>query len=323
MIAFARPPGGGEEGTYDLAEPAESFLPTPVQGVEVCRFRGQLPSSRASDGMPGLRVKNTFIDVAEDDSEQDVEAAVKTCPVMRFRKPAEMEATDAEASAVVGSPSTRSPPQESPPLPQATAVLPPGMFYDTFDQTQVSRHELGYDDPAKQSIADVGKIFQQDATSLHDRCLPTPPHLAPQTLGSTAVLGGTLGATAPAPCADNPMYTVLCARVASTGAKPTVEPGEQSPKSRMVPVMVPVQQQVSHQPPLPIVPIALRTPSASVGAVLHGTGMCKPCAWYWKPQGCDNSQHCQHCHLCPSSELKNRKKAKVAAYRASGAAEPT
>mmetsp|Transcript_1411 Transcript_1411/g.2315 ORF Transcript_1411/g.2315 Transcript_1411/m.2315 type:complete len:441 (+) Transcript_1411:140-1462(+) len=53
----------------------------------------------------------------------------------------------------------------------------------------------------------------------------------------------------------------------------------------------------------------------SLGAVLHGTGQCKPCAWYWKPGSCVNGFECQHCHMCPEDELKTRKKGKVARLR--------
>lgn len=51
----------------------------------------------------------------------------------------------------------------------------------------------------------------------------------------------------------------------------------------------------------------------SVGSVRHGTGTCKPCAWYWKPRGCQNNADCNFCHLCPDGELRTRKKAKIAA----------
>merc|ERR1712087_609260 len=53
----------------------------------------------------------------------------------------------------------------------------------------------------------------------------------------------------------------------------------------------------------------------SHGSMLHGTGSCKPCAWFWKTNGCKNGQACQYCHLCPKSELKEKRKAKVAALR--------
>jgi len=51
------------------------------------------------------------------------------------------------------------------------------------------------------------------------------------------------------------------------------------------------------------------------GSMLHGTGTCSPCAWYWKPKSCLNAQGCAFCHLCPDGELKARKKAKHAARR--------
>lgn len=60
----------------------------------------------------------------------------------------------------------------------------------------------------------------------------------------------------------------------------------------------------------------------SLGSVMHGTGRCSPCAWYWKPRGCQNGAHCTYCHACPEGELKMRKKAKVAAIRM-GALEPS
>jgi len=58
------------------------------------------------------------------------------------------------------------------------------------------------------------------------------------------------------------------------------------------------------------------TPSpASRGSAQHGTGECRPCAWHWKPSGCLNGAECEHCHACPSGEVKARKKAKQLALR--------
>mmetsp|Transcript_82138 Transcript_82138/g.129371 ORF Transcript_82138/g.129371 Transcript_82138/m.129371 type:complete len:212 (-) Transcript_82138:54-689(-) len=59
--------------------------------------------------------------------------------------------------------------------------------------------------------------------------------------------------------------------------------------------------------------VADKKPSSSAGSKLHGTGKCRPCAWFWKPGGCRNGADCCHCHLCPEDEIKNRKKAKHAA----------
>jgi len=49
--------------------------------------------------------------------------------------------------------------------------------------------------------------------------------------------------------------------------------------------------------------------STSVGSGLHGTGSCKPCAWFWKVEGCSNSVDCRHCHACPEGEIRRRRKA--------------
>eukprot|EP00429_Kryptoperidinium_foliaceum_P058559 CAMPEP_0176077296 /NCGR_PEP_ID=MMETSP0120_2-20121206/38647_1 /TAXON_ID=160619 /ORGANISM="Kryptoperidinium foliaceum, Strain CCMP 1326" /LENGTH=328 /DNA_ID=CAMNT_0017411027 /DNA_START=13 /DNA_END=997 /DNA_ORIENTATION=+ len=59
----------------------------------------------------------------------------------------------------------------------------------------------------------------------------------------------------------------------------------------------------------------------SAGSAMHGTGKCKPCAWFWKTTGCQSGLECGYCHLCPEGELKNRKKLKVAAMRM-GALQP-
>mmetsp|Transcript_72495 Transcript_72495/g.160138 ORF Transcript_72495/g.160138 Transcript_72495/m.160138 type:complete len:218 (+) Transcript_72495:110-763(+) len=56
-------------------------------------------------------------------------------------------------------------------------------------------------------------------------------------------------------------------------------------------------------------------PAESLGSKDHGTGECKPCAWYWKPQGCRNGKDCAHCHMCEKDELKNRKKRKAASNK--------
>eukprot|EP00747_Dinoflagellata_sp_TGD_P088908 gnl/TRDRNA2_/TRDRNA2_164156_c2_seq13.p1 gnl/TRDRNA2_/TRDRNA2_164156_c2~~gnl/TRDRNA2_/TRDRNA2_164156_c2_seq13.p1 ORF type:complete len:250 (-),score=51.21 gnl/TRDRNA2_/TRDRNA2_164156_c2_seq13:106-786(-) len=53
----------------------------------------------------------------------------------------------------------------------------------------------------------------------------------------------------------------------------------------------------------------------SYGSMLHGTGQCRPCAWFWKAQGCQNGQECGHCHICPDGEIKARKRVKVAVMR--------
>jgi hypothetical protein len=51
-----------------------------------------------------------------------------------------------------------------------------------------------------------------------------------------------------------------------------------------------------------------RQPEISVGALLHATGTCKPCGFFWKSQGCDFGKECLHCHLCTKGESKDRRR---------------
>jgi hypothetical protein len=46
----------------------------------------------------------------------------------------------------------------------------------------------------------------------------------------------------------------------------------------------------------------------SVGSLSHGNGTCRPCGFFWKPEGCANGQDCRHCHACPPAESRRRKK---------------
>lgn len=55
--------------------------------------------------------------------------------------------------------------------------------------------------------------------------------------------------------------------------------------------------------------------TSSQGSLLHGTGQCSPCAWFWKGVGCHHGQLCEHCHLCPAGELRQRKKMKLTLTR--------
>jgi len=46
----------------------------------------------------------------------------------------------------------------------------------------------------------------------------------------------------------------------------------------------------------------------SHGSLLHKTGNCQPCGWYWKPGGCQKGKTCTRCHFCPDGEVKALKK---------------
>lgn len=83
---------------------------------------------------------------------------------------------------------------------------------------------------------------------------------------------------------------------------------------------VPAEQQVRHRvevaedrgaAPMAPPPGLLPPPGVpSHGAVLHATGQCKPCAWFWKPEGCGNGRECLHCHLCRRGEPRARRRNK-------------
>mmetsp|Transcript_120436 Transcript_120436/g.239695 ORF Transcript_120436/g.239695 Transcript_120436/m.239695 type:complete len:232 (-) Transcript_120436:44-739(-) len=55
----------------------------------------------------------------------------------------------------------------------------------------------------------------------------------------------------------------------------------------------------------------------SQGSMLHGTGYCRPCAWFHKPVGCQSQEECGFCHVCPEGALKTKKKSKLALKRLS------
>jgi hypothetical protein len=77
------------------------------------------------------------------------------------------------------------------------------------------------------------------------------------------------------------------------------------------------QQQRSECPtPAPSVGFIDRPPEKSRGSESHGSGECKPCAWFHHPDGCRHASDCEFCHLCPNGEIKKRKKEKQKMIRA-------
>jgi hypothetical protein len=64
-----------------------------------------------------------------------------------------------------------------------------------------------------------------------------------------------------------------------------------------------------------------RRPELSHGALLHDSGMCKPCGFFWKSHGCEFGKECLHCHLCPKGELKSRRRKYQRKQRSAKAAE--
>mmetsp|Transcript_52745 Transcript_52745/g.123357 ORF Transcript_52745/g.123357 Transcript_52745/m.123357 type:complete len:246 (+) Transcript_52745:86-823(+) len=44
--------------------------------------------------------------------------------------------------------------------------------------------------------------------------------------------------------------------------------------------------------------LEVRLPSYSIGSDEHFEDKCKPCAWYWRAEGCNGGVDCEFCHLC-------------------------
>eukprot|EP00428_Durinskia_dybowskii_P052371 CAMPEP_0170319752 /NCGR_PEP_ID=MMETSP0116_2-20130129/60594_1 /TAXON_ID=400756 /ORGANISM="Durinskia baltica, Strain CSIRO CS-38" /LENGTH=460 /DNA_ID=CAMNT_0010572491 /DNA_START=51 /DNA_END=1433 /DNA_ORIENTATION=+ len=79
-----------------------------------------------------------------------------------------------------------------------------------------------------------------------------------------------------------------------------------SPPAALNPACVEVQDHPAGPAPLPTPQSPRSLPS--IGSAWHATGDCVPCAWFWKPQGCNNGAQCTRCHMCPEGEVKARKK---------------
>jgi len=90
-----------------------------------------------------------------------------------------------------------------------------------------------------------------------------------------------------------PAASVLLDLVTSRPPQPTSEP----PDSQVLP-----------PPPPPSQFPATAAAAPSVGSAAHELRRCKPCAFFWKCDGCQSGQACLFCHLCPPDEKKRRKK---------------
>eukprot|EP00747_Dinoflagellata_sp_TGD_P088906 gnl/TRDRNA2_/TRDRNA2_164156_c2_seq11.p1 gnl/TRDRNA2_/TRDRNA2_164156_c2~~gnl/TRDRNA2_/TRDRNA2_164156_c2_seq11.p1 ORF type:complete len:523 (-),score=108.49 gnl/TRDRNA2_/TRDRNA2_164156_c2_seq11:215-1570(-) len=100
-----------------------------------------------------------------------------------------------------------------------------------------------------------------------------------------------------------------------TKMRASTESEQESPESQEVELPMPKTDGDTEGAHMLGPPGLLPVDLPSKGAELHGTGKCRPCAWFWKPQGCSNGKECGHCHACPEAELKNRKKEKQAILR--------
>jgi len=80
----------------------------------------------------------------------------------------------------------------------------------------------------------------------------------------------------------------------------------------------PDAESVGVKPP-PGLPPPLGLPSH--GSLLHATGECRPCMWFWKSSGCARADECLHCHLCPKQARYRRRRVKAARAESDGMAK--
>jgi len=108
------------------------------------------------------------------------------------------------------------------------------------------------------------------------------------------------------PWNNEPLPTLLTAQQSQHYAPAAMKPVLQLDK-----ILLPVS---SSQPEA--APRMLGSPEMpTLGSAGHGLGECKPCAFFWKAQGCGNGVQCSFCHLCDSGEKKRRAKDKRVAMR--------
>lgn len=100
---------------------------------------------------------------------------------------------------------------------------------------------------------------------------------------------------------------------ASLSAFDLMEPEAESVSAAHESTSQPRSNQALSSPPLLRTPAECNSGAASIGSVSHDSGLCKPCSWFSKPQGCRNGANCRHCHTCPESALRRFKRG--AAYK--------
>eukprot|EP00440_Ansanella_granifera_P010975 gb/GFBE01011904.1/.p1 GENE.gb/GFBE01011904.1/~~gb/GFBE01011904.1/.p1 ORF type:complete len:299 (+),score=49.53 gb/GFBE01011904.1/:1-897(+) len=258
-----------------------------------------------------VQVKNTFLDGFVDESAAfHVQQERKTCPEFSLQSydwAQESCSTDTPDSLEFR---TMSFSDESPPL-----LEPPRI--DNFAPTDTRRADGKYNINALlKSLRDwqpsLGVTPELETARPLQGELPLPPERGTNKLcfprGSAHHKSGSKGLCTPCPlfwqpfgCADGRecKYCHIC--VAPAPTKPSdadlADGGGLSSAG---------------QQPLPCNPEQLKQQRALHPELFeeHARGVCRPCAWVWKPEGCRKGEQCRHCHLCPEDAVKMRRKIK-------------
>jgi len=165
-----------------------------------------------------------------------------------------------------------------------------------------------------QQVLTTGSTWRAEPTYVSAPALAEPMKVAlPLPPGRFGAGGWCGGLVAPrrvqeeAPEAARPLPPGFTLPHAAQPSQPGRYPA--SPETRAGPGAAPQEEEE-----LMRVPPGLAPPPGmpSHGSVLHASGSCRPCGFFWKAGGCQNGQECQHCHLCPEGKARQRKKQKQA-----------
>lgn len=90
----------------------------------------------------------------------------------------------------------------------------------------------------------------------------------------------------------------ISARLSSGGLEPSKHPQQLIQLEKVLP------EETSVSPGCP-----------SIGSAGHQLGMCRPCDFMYRGDGCRAGPKCKYCHLCPCGKLQRRQKEKKVALR--------
>jgi len=291
-------------------------MPQTMQPEEVgaALFRSMLNFEGDSDsdeeGFPTelpYNVKNTFIDdIKDEDDDIKGDVGTKTAPASLFAVRTRQAVKPEITQAALGQPSQSYPQQAR--ILNTTEIAATSNTMSPQTVTMLPAQPAAFS-PQTMTLAPQGTQVMQ-AQPLMMPAQPFTMVMVPQQTGPTA---------ASATSVMMPMAMAPSMAMPPSAMAPVASAAPAT--MTLAPAMMKAASVASSTAPAAtgasaIVPLSIRQPQPSEGAALHGTGQCRPCAWYWKPQGCANAVECRHCHMCPEGELKNRKKDKVQQMRA-------
>lgn len=221
---------------------------------------------------------------------------------------------------------------QTPSTPFAMNLMQPCNVWPQTPSTPFATNHGGGGTLASASVV-ADALFAAAMASTAGGAIQVPQATAARPFAAAAASTAGQLPTAGGPATQAPQATAarpLAAAVASTAGQAAAEPAMQTWASLSSPVCGLAHSAAWPAPGPPLAPgaswadaqpgsaagCAETAAPSSRGSLLHdGSGRCSPCAWHYKPQGCQLAAACPYCHVCPQGELKRRKKAKVAALR--------